>query len=286
MPARQRLRRHQEQRRPPPPGSARLAAARRTRSSGVNLGRPAVRRSTRSCCSSTRISRSLVASSAPERTSRRASTRTTNQSMKSIGGWYGVPGHDANPSFRAPQGADAAKLCRCHGCPTSGGGALLSAWCSRLRGTPDHRAIARANRVLLAGELATGLEWATPTGDEAAAPSTPPAPVTVLLYSLDQAVLARVTDALAELAPGSKVHQSHDHVGTDQLKQWARNAQAIAMATRCAKHAATGFIRAHARPDATIIEADGSGSASLLRAAMRALRPQAQDDLSTQAWSD
>jgi Pyridine nucleotide-disulphide oxidoreductase, dimerisation domain len=28
----------------------------------------------------------------------------TNQSRKSIGGWYGVPGHDANPSFRAPQG--------------------------------------------------------------------------------------------------------------------------------------------------------------------------------------
>ncbi len=138
----------------------------------------------------------------------------------------------------------------------------------------------------LSGELATGLEWAMPTGDEAAAVSTPPAPVTVLLYSLDQAVLARVTDALAELAPGCKVHQSHDHVGTDQLKQWTRNAQAIALATRCAKHAATGFIRAHARPDATIIEADGSGSASLLRAAMRALRPQAQDELSTRAWSD
>jgi hypothetical protein len=125
----------------------------------------------------------------------------------------------------------------------------------------------------LSSELATGLVWAAPTGDEAAAvPSTPPAPVTVLLYSLDQAVLARVTDALAELAPGSKVHQSHDHVGTDQLKQWARNAQAIALATRCAKHAATGFIRANARPDATIAEADGSGSASLLLAAMSALR--------------
>ncbi len=135
----------------------------------------------------------------------------------------------------------------------------------------------------LSGELATGLEWAVPTGDDAAAPSTPPAPVTVLLYSLDQAVLARVTDALAELAPGCKVHQSHDHVGTDQLKQWTRNAQAIALATRCAKHAATGFIRAHARPDAAIIEADGSGSASLLRAAMRALRPQAKDELSTRA---
>jgi hypothetical protein len=124
----------------------------------------------------------------------------------------------------------------------------------------------------LSSELATGLVWAAPAGDDSAVPSTPPTPVTVLLYSLDQAVLARVADALAELAPGSKVRQSHDHVGTDQLKQWARNAQAIALATRCAKHAATGFIRAHARPGAAIVEADGSGSASLLRAAMRALR--------------
>jgi hypothetical protein len=28
--------------------------------------------------------------------------RTTNESRNSIGGWYGVPGQDANPSFRAP----------------------------------------------------------------------------------------------------------------------------------------------------------------------------------------
>jgi hypothetical protein len=85
-------------------GSARLAAASRTRSRAVNRGRRAWRRSTRSCCWRTRISRSLVASSVAERTSRRASTRTTNDSRKSIGGWYGVPGQDANPSFRAPQG--------------------------------------------------------------------------------------------------------------------------------------------------------------------------------------
>jgi hypothetical protein len=131
----------------------------------------------------------------------------------------------------------------------------------------------------LSSELTTGLVWATPTGDEEAVPWTPPARATVLLYSLDQAVLARVTDALAELAPGSKVHQSHDRVGTDQLKQWARNAQAIALATRCAKHAATGFIRAHAHPGTTIVEADGSGSASLLRAAMRALRWRVENEM-------
>ncbi len=35
--------------------------------------------------------------------------RTTNESMNSIGGWYGVPGHDANPCFRAPH-ADSFEL--------------------------------------------------------------------------------------------------------------------------------------------------------------------------------
>jgi hypothetical protein len=29
-------------------------------------------------------------------------TRASNETMKSIGGWYGVSGHDANLSFRAP----------------------------------------------------------------------------------------------------------------------------------------------------------------------------------------
>ncbi|GFJ85011.1 hypothetical protein Phou_091910 [Phytohabitans houttuyneae] len=64
---------------------------------------------------------------------------------------------------------------------------------------------------------------------------------------------------------------SHDHVGSRQFKQWIRKADAIVMATRCATHAATGFIRAHCRPDAIVREADGSGSASLLRAATLAI---------------
>jgi hypothetical protein len=124
----------------------------------------------------------------------------------------------------------------------------------------------------LSSELATGLTWAPPVVHEEGTAVAPLAPATVLLYSLDHAVLARVADSLEELAPNSKVYQSHDRVGTDQLKQRARNAQVIALATRCAKHAATGFIRANAQPDAVIVEADGSGSASLLRAAMHAIR--------------
>ena len=77
VPAQQRLG-CDEQRCPPLSGSTRLAAS-RTRSAAVNLGRPVLRRSTRSCCRSTRISRSLVPSSPFGRTSRRVSTRTVSQ---------------------------------------------------------------------------------------------------------------------------------------------------------------------------------------------------------------
>jgi hypothetical protein len=83
-------------------GSTRLAAASRTRSRAVNLGGPLLRRSTPSCCRSTRISRSLVPSPALGRTSRRVSRRTVNQSRKSIEGWYETPAHGANPRFRTP----------------------------------------------------------------------------------------------------------------------------------------------------------------------------------------
>ena len=68
------------------------------------------------------------------------------------------------------------------------------------------------------------------------------------------------------------VRSSHDHVGTPRLRQQSRTADVIVLATRCATHAATGFIRANAASTALVAEADGSGSASLLRAAIAALR--------------
>jgi hypothetical protein len=71
--------------------------------SAVDLGRPAWRRSTRSCCLSTRTSRSLAPAPSPWRTSRRVNARTINQDRNSIGGWYGATAQDANPGFRAPQ---------------------------------------------------------------------------------------------------------------------------------------------------------------------------------------
>jgi len=94
----------------------------------------------------------------------------------------------------------------------------------------------------------------------------------LLLYSLDEAILGRVYSALTELAPGLNIRSSHDRVGNPQLKDWSRRADYIVLAIRCAKHAATGFIRKHANERAVVVEANGGGSASLLRAAMDAIK--------------
>jgi hypothetical protein len=61
------------------------------------------------------------------------------------------------------------------------------------------------------------------------------------------------------------VHISSDKVGSPALRQHARNADLIVLATRRAAHAATGFITDSAGK-ALVRYADGSGSASMLRA--------------------
>ena len=93
----------------------------------------------------------------------------------------------------------------------------------------------------------------------------------VLLYSLDEGVLERTTSVLKDTVPNAEVRLSHEKVGTPRLKHQARSVDII-LATRCAKHAATGLVRQHASDTAVVTEADGSGSASLLRATIEALQ--------------
>jgi hypothetical protein len=121
--------------------------------------------------------------------------------------------------------------------------------------------------VRLGSELDVTLPWPQQANEAAAGRGLLDIPAQeLLLYSLDKRVLDRVTTELAAQAPQVKVTTSHDYVGSRQLKQWVRRADVVVMATRCATHAATGFIRANCRPETTVREADGSGSASLLRA--------------------
>lgn len=146
---------------------------------------------------------------------------------------------------------------------------LTALWAHRGRLSNDQDAFARQ----LAEEMELGLDWpAADNGESSEQPLRLRQDGTVLLYSLDGAALARAADALARLAPGLRIHLSGDRVGTPQLRQRVRASDVIVMATRCAQHAATGFIRAQARRTAVIKEADGSGSASLIRAAVDGLR--------------
>lgn len=141
-------------------------------------------------------------------------------------------------------------------------------WQHQIRLDEADRAFARR----LSEELTLGFTWPEPSStSEEYLPLTAIPQLNVLLYSLDEAVLARSADELAHLAPTAKVVTAYDHVGSTQLRQKARHADVIVMATRCAKHAATGFITQHAG-NAQIEYAEGSGSASLLRATVTGLR--------------
>ncbi|MFC4034623.1 protein DpdD [Streptomyces polygonati] len=150
-------------------------------------------------------------------------------------------------------------------------------WVHRLRlGDAD---IAFARR--LSQELGIGFDWATSTDTREEASFSTDAEIpqlTVLLYSLDEAVLVRCQEEVKKLAPAVKVTTAYDHVATPQLRNKARHADVVVLATRCAKHAATGFITEHAKAGAQLAYADGSGSASMLRATMHGLR-QAADTL-------
>jgi hypothetical protein len=117
---------------------------------------------------------------------------------------------------------------------------------------------------LATSDVGLGWDWSV---DELAPPTSSVinSRPTILLYSLDAGVLARVGAALAHLAPGSTVHSSSAKVGSTALRQQARNSDLIIIATRCAAHAATGFITDNAG-DAHICYPDGSGSGSMMRA--------------------
>jgi hypothetical protein len=130
----------------------------------------------------------------------------------------------------------------------------------------------------LSGELAIPLDWQAPAElPDEVHPLAGLPPMTVLLYSLDHAVLDRTSAELQRLAPRLKISTSHDKTATDALKKKSRNADVVVLATRCAKHAATGFITENAHA-AVITYADGSGSASLLRAATDGLGRAALPD--------
>jgi hypothetical protein len=127
----------------------------------------------------------------------------------------------------------------------------------------------------LTAELELGLRWPLPVEQ----PQNPVAELedwrdsraSLLLYSLDEKVLVRASERLQVEAPGVRTVLRSDHVGSPQLRQYVRNADAVVMVTRCATHAATGFISQHIAQD-RITYVEGAGSASVLQAAIMQIK--------------
>lgn len=89
--------------------------------------------------------------------------------------------------------------------------------------------------------------------------------LTVAIYTLTEQAGRRAKDLLERRCAGVTVRTSADHVGTDRLREIARNADVFVMVTASAKHAATNFIEAHRPKDRPLLRPDGKGSASIIR---------------------
>lgn len=119
---------------------------------------------------------------------------------------------------------------------------------------------------LATADVGLGWDWTVERSTETVSDESPRAlPRTLLLYSLDEAVLARASTAVGRLYPSVRVEVSSAKVGNDALREHSRNADLIVLATRRATHAATGFIQSNAG-SARIAYADGCGSGSMVRA--------------------
>jgi hypothetical protein len=118
---------------------------------------------------------------------------------------------------------------------------------------------------LVTSDVSLDLAWVDQVSDGADEYDSSALRGQILLYSLDEGCLARVEKAAGQQWPSVRVHTSSDKVGSPALRQHARNADLIVIATRRAAHAATGFI-ADSSNKALIRYADGSGSASMMRA--------------------
>jgi hypothetical protein len=86
----------------------------------------------------------------------------------------------------------------------------------------------------------------------------------VLIHTLVPAVAERAAAYLQTLVPSVKIITDESHVGGTQLREHARNADYIVIASRASKHAATEFIREEA--SSSVSWASGKGWSSIVDA--------------------
>ena len=88
---------------------------------------------------------------------------------------------------------------------------------------------------------------------------------TLAVYTLMRSSGLRIRHILAQRSPDCKVELSHELVGSPKLRDLARNADVVIVATRSAKHAVTSFIDKHRKGKPTL-RPIGRGTSSILSA--------------------
>ncbi len=96
--------------------------------------------------------------------------------------------------------------------------------------------------------------------------------MSVAVYTLTENAGKQFKDVLESRAPGVRVNLCHDLAATTRLKQLARQADLLLVATSSAKHAATACIAVNRPDEKPTLYPTGKGAASLLRAFREHLR--------------
>ncbi len=83
------------------------------------------------------------------------------------------------------------------------------------------------------------------------------------IYTLVEGAAKRAETFLQDLNLNLEIRLNHDHVGTNALKEMAREVEVLVIVTGSAKHAATNYIKQH-RGDKAVLYPVGKGSSSIL----------------------
>jgi hypothetical protein len=124
---------------------------------------------------------------------------------------------------------------------------------------------------LLSQDLGLPLDWQAGVADGAGSDEGVGLRRTVLLYSLQTAVLTRVKKALEALSGDLTVHVSNEHDGSSRLRAQVQASDVLVLATRRATHAATGAIERWRNAASVLVYVPGAGSASMLTSVLSAL---------------
>ena len=94
--------------------------------------------------------------------------------------------------------------------------------------------------------------------------------MTIGIYTLSPAAARQAIAVLSRRYPSLEFELNEEKDGSPLLRGFAERADVLACVVASAKHAATGFIRKHCRPEA-FIEIGTKGSTALIKAITRRL---------------